>query len=234
MLYSFTIIYSYNGKSSVSVKYVVTLQTIALYQHHPEASRDCGEGIRLALQSRYRIVEFSEQDCTDEFLRKVDMVAFPGGIGDADKYYEFFKRKSANRIADFVDRGGRYLGICMGAYWAGLNYFDILDGTDAVQYIKRPTADVRRSYGTVAPVKWNNTDYNMYFYDGCTFTGNNFETVATYANGEPMAIRKGNIGLIGCHPESQLYWYDKPYMKPHWHHGQHHRLLLDFVNQLML
>jgi glutamine amidotransferase-like uncharacterized protein len=216
------------------VKYVVFKPTIALYQHHPEASRDCGQGIILSMADRYNIVEFAEQDCTDEFLSKVDLLAFPGGIGDADKYYEFFRRKTANRVADFIDRGGRYLGICMGAYWAGLNYFDILDGADAVQYIKQPTADIRRSYGTVAPVTWNNTGYNMYFYDGCTFTGNNFETVARYANGDPMAIRKGSIGLIGCHPESQEYWYDKPYLKGHWHNGQHNRLLLNFVDQLML
>lgn len=188
----------------------------------------------VALQSRYNIRTFTEDTCTDELLSTVDMLAFPGGVGDADKYYEFFKRKTANRVADFVERGGCYLGICMGAYWAGLHYFDVLDGTDAVQYIKRPTADVRRSYGTVAPVTWNNTDYNMYFYDGCTFTGNNFTTVARYANGDPMAIIKDRIGLIGCHPESQQYWYDKPYLKDHWHHGQHHRLLSDFVDRLML
>jgi len=217
----------------ISVKYVVT-PTIAIYQHHPEASHDCGRGIALAVQSKYRVVLFNETNCTDEFLSSVDIVAFPGGIGDADKYYEFFKRKTANRIADFIDRGGRYLGICMGAYWAGLNYFDLLDGVDAIQYIKRPTADVRRSYGTVAPVTWNGVPYDMYFYDGCTFTPGNYQTVATYANGEPMAIVKNRVGLIGCHPESQQYWYDKPYMQRHWHYGAHHRLLLSFVDQLMI
>ena len=160
------------------------------------------------------------------------MLAFPGGMGDADKYYEFFLRKTAGRIANFVESGGKYLGICMGAYWAGKHYFDILNGTDAVQYIKRPTADIRRSYGTVAPITWEETGYNMYFYDGCTFTGNDFDTVARYANGDPMAIIKGKIGLIGCHPESLSYWYNYPYLKEHWHQQQHHQLLLDFVNRL--
>lgn len=206
---------------------------VAIYQHHPEASRDSGNGITTALESKYNICRFTEKECTDEFLSGVDMLAFPGGIGDADKYYELFRRRTANCIANFVERGGRYLGICMGAYWAGVHYFDLLDGTTAVQYIKRPTADVRRSYGTVTPVVWNNEIYNMYFYDGCTFTGNNFETVATYVNGDPMAIVKGRIGLIGCHPESQQYWYKKPYMRNHWHHGQHHQLLLEFADRLM-
>lgn len=207
--------------------------TVAIFQHHPEASRDSGNGIAAALESKYQICRFNESDCTDEFLSRVDMVAFPGGIGDADRYYDFFLRKTANCVANFVAHGGRYLGICMGAYWAGVHYFDILDGVDAVQYIKRPTADIRRSFGTTVPVIWNTVNYNMYFYDGCTFTNGNYETVATYANGDPMAIIKDRIGLIGGHPESQQYWYKKPYMQHHWHHGQHHKLLLEFVDRLM-
>lgn len=73
----------------------------------------------------------------------------------------------------------------------------------------------------------------MYFYDGCAFTGSGpKQIIATYANGDAMAVIQSRIGLIGCHPESQEFWYDKRYLKPHWHQGQHNQLLLDFVSQL--
>jgi hypothetical protein len=75
----------------------------------------------------------------------------------------------------------------------------------------------------------------MFFYDGCALVGNGkFDTIATYANGDPMAIIQNRIGLIGCHPESEQFWYDSySWMRSHWHHRQHHRLLLEFVDQLI-
>jgi glutamine amidotransferase-like uncharacterized protein len=190
-----------------------------------------------ALKSKYKLVTFSEEECNSETLSKFDIVAFPGGIGEASSYDTFFRRKAQNAVADYVADGGRYLGICMGAYWAGSYYFDILDGVDAFQYIWRPDSDIKRSYGTVAPALWNGKKVNMYFYDGCALIGDStkFKTIATYANGDPMAIIQNRIGIIGCHPESLKYWYEAPwnYINKHWHDGEHHRLLLEFVDELM-
>jgi len=156
-------------------------------------------------------------------------------VGDSDDYYELFLRKRANAVADFVQRGGAFLGICVGAYWAGYYYFDILDGIDAVQYIRQPTADIRKSYNTAAKVIWNGNPERMFFRDGCTFTGDlsKAEIVSTYANGEPMCIIQGKIGLMGACPDSLESWYTDNHVKPYWHQGQHHKLLVDFVNKLL-
>jgi glutamine amidotransferase-like uncharacterized protein len=212
-------------------------KTIALFINHPECSKDCCDGMMQALQKDYIIKLFSVNECNSETLSLVDMVAFPGGIGDASSYDKFFRRKAQNAVADYVQQGGRYLGICMGAYWAGSYYFDILDGVDAIQYIQQPTSDIKRSYSTVAKVNWNNQIEDMFFYDGCALIGDTskFKTIATYANGNAMAIIQNRVGLIGCHPESQEYWYEKPrqYINQYWHQGKHHSLLLEFVNQLM-
>jgi len=49
-----------------------------------------------------------------------------------------------------------------------------------------------------------------------------------------MAIIQDKIGLIGCHPESEEFWYDSySWLKGKYHKGQHHKLLLNFVNDLM-
>jgi glutamine amidotransferase-like uncharacterized protein len=190
-----------------------------------------------ALSSEYQIRIFEEKELDDDtFFDHIDVIAFPGGIGDSDSYPDFFTRTRANRIARFLDGGGRYLGICMGAYWAGSRYFDILTDVNPVQYIKQPNSDVKRSYGTVASVTWKNQQEKMYFYDGCALIGDEskFKVIARYANNDPMAIIQGRIGLIGCHPEAPLYWYEDPwqYINKYWNGGHHHTLLLNFVNEL--
>ena len=74
----------------------------------------------------------------------------------------------------------------------------------------------------------------MYFYDGATFEGNGRkETIASYKTDLPMAVIQDKIGLIGCHPESQKWWYDAySWMPRHWHFNTHKHYLLNFVNRL--
>lgn len=214
------------------------MKTIALFLHDPECSEDCAYSMVHALSSKYQVRIFGEKELEDDdFFDHIDIIAFPGGIGDSDSFYKFFTRRVGNKIAKFIDNGGYYLGICMGAYWADQWYFDIIDDVRAVQYIKRPNATVRRSYGTVAEVEWNGSKEMMYFYDGCALIGDEskFKTIAKYSNGDPMAIIKGRVGLIGCHPEAPLNWYEKPweYINKHWNNGKHHTMLLDFVDELV-
>jgi glutamine amidotransferase-like uncharacterized protein len=207
--------------------------TIALFVHHPECSVECSNGIIQSLSSEYNFKLFTKDYVENGFFDNVDMVAFPGGFGDSDRF-ERLLSKNKEQVIDFVNRGGRYLGICMGAYWAGKEYFNILDNVDAVQYITRPNTDTRRPHAKALAVNWQGQSERMYFYDGCALVGNGqYDTIATYSNGDAMAIVQNNIGLIGCHPESMPSWYNQySYLHPHWHNGKHHKLLLDFVNFL--
>ena len=207
------------------------MKTIALFLHQPRCSVQSGNGIIQSLTPYYRFKIFTRHQLEDNFFDDVDCVAFPGGMGDADTY-DWMLKENAPRIRTFINRGGRYLGICMGAYWADRNYFNILDNVRAVQYIKQPRTDTRRPHAKACAITWNNQADRMYFYDGCALVGTGFDTVARYANGDAMAIIQDRIGLIGCHPESQQFWYDKNYLKPHWHQGRHNQLLQDFVHDL--
>jgi glutamine amidotransferase-like uncharacterized protein len=142
-----------------------------------------------------------------------------------------------SKIQKFVLGGGKYLGICMGAYWADEYYFDLLCDVRAEQYITRPGTDTRRPHAKNQKVIWQGQEEKMFFYDGCAFTGLGLSTSdiwAQYPNGDPMAIIQGRLGLIGCHPESEPHWYESySWMKGKYHNGEHHKLLLEFVDELM-
>jgi glutamine amidotransferase-like uncharacterized protein len=207
--------------------------TIAVFLHHPICSADSVNGVIAAMSNLARIKIFTKHKVADGFFNDVDLVVFPGGDGEATAFRSALK-DNLNDVRGFMQRGGKYLGICMGAYWADAYYFNLLQGTRCVQYIKRPRADIRSSYGTVAAVNWQGQDKRMYFYDGPTYVGGAFHTLASYANGDPMAVVQGSVGLIGCHLESQQHWYSKKVLQPHWHQNTHHRLLWQFVANHLL
>ena len=208
--------------------------TIALFIYDPKCSVQCGNGMIQALSPYYNFKLFSKNRVENVFFDDVDLVAVPGGIGDADTFKQLFKN-NGDRVRQFVANGGRYLGICMGAYWAGSHYLNVLQDVDAVQYLKRPGADTRRPHAKHMSITWRGQPDHMFWYDGCALIGDNskFETVATYSNGDAMAIIQNRIGLIGCHPEAEKFWYDGySWMRRHWA-GGHHAQLVEFVDQLM-
>jgi len=209
-------------------------KTIALFIADPKCSVQSGNGIIKALGKHYNFKLFSKNEVEDEFFNNVDLVALPGGFGDANSFANLFKF-NGDAIQDYVNSGGRYLGICMGAYWASHIYLDLLTDIKAVQYLKRPNTDTKRPHAKNISIKWKGEPMNMFWYDGCALIGNGKkEVIATYANGDPMAIIQNRIGLIGCHPESEQFWYDGySWMKDKYHNGAHHKILLEFVNELM-
>lgn len=208
--------------------------TIALFLYDPKCSVQSGNGIIKALGQHYNFKIFGINELEDNFFDDVDIVAVPGGFGDASSFDRAF-RYTGDRIKQFIADGGCYLGICMGAYWAGKHYFDILDNVDAVQYIRQPNSDTRRPHAKNIKIEWLGEPITMFWYDGCAFTGSgNYDTIAKYANDDPMAIIKDRIGLIGCHPESEKFWYDGySWMQGKYHSGRHHELLLAFVDKLI-
>jgi hypothetical protein len=207
--------------------------SIALFVADPMCSVQSANGVIKALGNNYNFKIFGKSEVEDTFFTGIDLIIVPGGFGDADSFDKLFKN-NGDAVKEFVNNGGKYLGICMGAYWAGSYYFDLLDSADTVQYITRPNTDTRRPHAKDIKIVWNGHPSTMFFYDGCAIDGDpsKFTTVAKYSNGDPMAIIQGNVGVIGCHPESEKFWYDS-YTWMQDKYQCNHSLLLDFVEQLM-
>jgi len=59
---------------------------IALFVHQPKCSVQSVNGIMQALTPHYDFKIFTKHELEDDFFDDVDMVAFPGGIGDSDSW----------------------------------------------------------------------------------------------------------------------------------------------------
>ena len=209
-------------------------KTIALFLHQPKCSVQSGNGIIKALHPYYKFKIFTKHELEDDFFDDVDMILFPGGVGDADSWDSLLKFHKS-RIQEFVANGGRYLGICMGAYWADNTYFGLSSDFKVDQYITRPNTDTKRPHAKQIKVTWDDKPEELFFYDGCAIFGDEskYDVVARYPNGDAMAIIQNRIGLIGCHPEAEQHWYDEySWMRKRWN-GSKNYLLLDFVNKMM-
>lgn len=208
---------------------------IAIFIHQPACSVDSANGILRALATDNTFKLFSKDEVESTFFDDIDLICVPGGIGDSDRF-DTLMRYNKKHIINFVARGGKYLGICMGAYWAGQYYFNILNDIDCVQYIKRPNTDTRRPHAKAMPINWQGLICKMFFYDGCSIVGDlkNSKIIATYPNGDAMAVIQNNIGIIGCHPESDRYWYDNYSWMKKETQTNYDTLLKDFVNKLFI
>ena len=207
------------------------MKKIALFVAHPYCSVQGYNGIIQSLESRYNFKLFTKHKVEDNFFDDVDAVMFGGGLGDSDSFKHLLKENKRD-VKNFVRSGGKYIGICMGGYWAGSEYFNLLQNCDSVQYITRPHTDTRRPHAKNLDVMWEGRKEKMFFYDGFAVTDGDYEIVAKYMNGDAMAVIQNNIGIIGCHPEATEYWYNEYSWMKGKYESKHH-LLLEFVDKVM-
>ena len=220
-----------------------------VYADHPMCSIDCADSTcdllnqsglyeaKLIGRSSYPYIEFNEEN-----LNKADCLVIPGGLGDSD---QFDKRLTPFReiIKKYVAKGGKYLGICMGSYFAGSHYLNLIKNGDAVQYVKREGAILKHEKHDVLDIYHNGEKKTVYFHDGAAFIpiGRRkipAEIVATYTNGDAAAIvqkhKKGKIALIGPHPEAYKWWFHtQPRIRKRWKDCVHHEILFDLIEKLL-
>lgn len=225
----------------------------ALVYRGPATCKGCPEAVANLLEFSPRHFEVhyagpeEEIQINLENLQNVELYAQPGGddgticrhnsfqsylqadnarLTDLDEAYEQLKQyRPAIRV--FVKNGGRYLGICLGAYLAGWTPgFGLLPKkSDADQEIKRKRTQVKNEDDTVIQVDWTwsagsqagrtTTNRWMYFQDGTVIVGfrssaNSFVLGRYSKTGDVAAslnqYGEGWVGLIGPHPEASQEW----------------------------
>jgi len=182
---------------------------------------------------------------SETLLAQADCLIVPGGLGDADQYDDSFLKALAPIIKRYLAKGGRYLGICAGGYFAGHHYMDILKpSTKAAQYVRRKSSTVKHEEHAVVTVDWAGEKRTVYFHDGAAFVPKRWysrmsgDVVARYSNGDAAALiqtyKDGKVGVMGPHPEAQRWWfYSQTRITKRWRDCLQHDLLLSFAARLL-
>ena len=132
-------------------------------------------------------------------------------------------------VRDFVSKGGRYMGFCLGAYFAGRPGYDMFpDDSNAHEEILQPDAQVKNRKDSIIQVNWTFTTGShagttkneqwLFFQDGAMIglkgdaaTANGAKVLGHFsANGDIAAsvtpFGKGWVGVAGPHPETDRSW----------------------------
>lgn len=196
-------------------------QPVAVVYRGEAGCEGCSEAVGEMLEKskfRFKVVYAGPSEAVqvnDETLRAAIVYAQPGGGDDTELALSKLGPGAVAAVRSFVARGGRYLGICMGAYLAGSPGFALIDGTP-LQYWGRPGALVADYKGTVTPVVWGGKQRFVYYESGSTVvfrpTAKNVEVLASYPN-KDVAVSispfgKGKVALSGPHPEADRSWYE--------------------------
>lgn len=181
----------------------------------------CSEAVQAAIarDPRHFQVDFvgpdEALDVTAVTAARYAAYVQPGGGQDIDGALQAVGDAQADAIRRFVDDGGAYIGLCMGAYLAGASYLGLLP-QDLDAEAGRPGFPVRGIDDAAVPVHWNGRTESVFFQDGPYLPSAqgspHVVSIARYANGDLAAARyarrKGVVVLAGPHPEAPASWFE--------------------------
>jgi glutamine amidotransferase-like uncharacterized protein len=118
-------------------------------------------------------------------------------------------------IRDYVRNGGRYLGFCLGAYWAG-DWPGVVPGFRSLGMLPAHVlAHSKTIEDRVEKIYWQGAPRYAYFQDGPSFLlsrPGDVQLFATYANDNTAAVfisrfGGGKVAVSGVHLEAPPSWY---------------------------
>lgn len=210
-----------------------TDKPLAVIYKWPAALDTCTEAMEQALKKKYEIIICgpNEKYSIKEALELSPVVYLQPGGGDEMKTAWDDVGKFAKDIREYVSKGGNYVGICMGAFLAGVfdlsgnnsGGFNLLteSGSYSDSYIETEGAEIKTEKEAALDITWNGKVHKIFFQNGPYFsepTNSNTKIIAKYKNGEIAALitnyKSGKIGVIGPHPEASDDWVCQWKIKP--------------------
>lgn len=136
-----------------------------------------------------------------------------GTEDDVAPLMDGFTLKAKRALYDYLDNGGRYLGICGGAYVASSGWRDEGRIVRGLNIIEAKTDGYDEDFESkVYRVNWQGQVRSMYYQAGPVFKPGSEkpQIIATYPDGRPAALiadyGRGRVAVSGPHPEAPPAW----------------------------
>lgn len=187
-------------------------EPVALVYRGPGSCENgCSEAVAAIAERAGLIVRYvSPATLTPKVFRDAVVWMQPGG--NATDVANALSEKQKRHIRDFVRRGGGYVGICAGAFFADTK-LDQKGKVRALGLIPGTTPEVFPAHAATMLITWNGEPRHIFFEEGGTFKygpNESVEVIATYPDHRPAAIQvtygKGQVVVSGVHPEAPVEW----------------------------
>jgi hypothetical protein len=175
-----------------------------------------------------------------EFLEDAAVFIIGGTEDDLSPLFNAFTPEVDVALRDYLQRGGRYLGICGGAYLASSGWDEYGTWVRMLGIIPAESGILDdNEEPRILPIDWLGETYQMYFQYGPTFiltpTSQDVRTIAYYSDGDIAALLssygRGKVAVSGPHPEAEDDWADEAVNGEDWTSTT--MLLVDLLEELL-
>lgn len=195
--------------------------TALVYRGPATGCDECSEAVAELLRSSDHGFDVTyvgpgqEVKVTSGALDEADLYVQPGGNLSVDAAMDRLGSDAADVIESYVQEGGRYLGLCLGAYLAGSDPgLGLLSPGDTGGYSSTRGADLTGSQEGIIRVEWGSNVRRHYAQDPPVILASKVDgerILSRFSNGQVNALVRplgdGVVGVIGTHPEATRDWY---------------------------
>jgi glutamine amidotransferase-like uncharacterized protein len=193
-------------------------QGFALIYSGPSSGDDCPEAVAAVAREAGLSVRFVDSpDKIPDQLKGAAVLVIGGTTGDLADFRKSFPAKTVDAIRRYVRGGGRYWGICGGAYLAA-EEFEGADGpVEALKLIPASAQDHSDNFDArLETVVWRGKKRVLYLQGSPKFVLSEgktaIEVIAHFDDDSVAALQcaygRGKVAVSGPHPEAPKSWLE--------------------------
>ncbi|WP_431688982.1 BPL-N domain-containing protein [Hahella sp. NBU794] len=188
----------------------------ALIYNGPVSDAESSEAIAdVAVQAGLTVRYITDLEALPDMLSGAKVFIIGGTEDDVEPLVDAFTPDLSASLKAYLNNGGRYLGICGGAYVASVGWAEENRFVDALGIAPAESDNYDSDFAPkIYPVTWSGEERQMYYQAGPAFkltqSKEQVRNIAYFENQQIAALissyGKGKVAVSGPHPEAPESW----------------------------